>query len=168
MLYPYNNYIICLHHANSYKKSLTMSILKYLVILNHGILHVVTWVKTKQLTTGYIQLKCIQLFSYACIFCPREKESKASTRHFSPNLAALKTSNRHESFFQFITSYHWLTIDDLQNNILSLYNLFKYLNERKITIFLEICLMAMNIDLKIVRFLCDVNGSVNKNNSSSI
>ena len=105
---------MCLHHASSYKKSLTMSILKYLVILNHGILHVIARVKTKQLTTGYILLKCI-LKLHANVLYTMSKDLKRNPRNSSKSYFENNSSWYYEQWFQFTTSYY---IDDLQKKVL--------------------------------------------------
>ena len=139
-----------------------MSILKHDVEFNHVMLHVVAWVKAKQLTSGYIPLKIIHLLiSLSCRLLGISKDRDILAKSFVAFITFLPT-------WIMLSIYYVLLL-----TICKIKTFFSFLqqnwSERKITIFLEICLMAMNNDLKIVRFLCDVNcGSVNKNNSFSI
>ena len=86
-----------------------MSILKHDVMFNHDILHVVAWVKAKQLTSGYIPLKSIHLFlSLSCRLLGISKDRDILAKYFVA-FGAIFTDMNHA--FNLLR----LIIDDLQN-----------------------------------------------------
>lgn len=69
-----------------------MSILKHDVEFNHVMLHVVAWVKAKQLTSGYIPLKIIHLLiSLSCRLLGISKDRDILAKSFVAFITFLPT-----------------------------------------------------------------------------
>ena len=86
-----------------------MSIAKHDVMFNHDILHVVAWVKAKQLTSGYIPLKSIHLFlSLSCRLLGISKDRDILAKYFVAFGAGFTDMNHAFNLLRLI-------IDDLQN-----------------------------------------------------